>query len=66
MVCPFYLLKESAFSFIALYYYVLRFFFIYFCSDLDFFPSTNFGVLLFSFFSCFRCKVSCLFDVFVS
>ena len=56
-----YLLKEPTFSFIDLCYCFLRFYFIYFCSDLyDFFPSTDLGFLCSSFSSCFRCKVRLL------
>ena len=43
-----YLLKESAFSFVDFCYSLLCFFFTYFHSDFNyFFPSTNFGFLLF-------------------
>ena len=48
-----YLLKEPAFSFVDIFCYSLFcYFFTYFCSDLyDLFPSTNFRVLHFFFFS---------------
>ena len=62
-----YLLKESAFSFINLYYCSFLFFFIYFCSDLyDCFPSTNFGLFFFcSFPVVLGVKLGCLVDVFL-
>ena len=57
-----YLLKELAFSFVDFCYGLLCFFFIYFCPNFyDFFPSTNPGVLHFSFSISFRCSVR-LFD----
>ena len=64
MVCQFCLSsQESHFSFIKLCYCFLQLFFIYFSSDLyDFFPSTNFGVFFFFFFSVvLDVKVGCLF-----
>ena len=53
-----YFLKEPAFSFIDLWYYLLHFIYFYF-SLYDFFPSTNFRGFFFrsSFSSCFRCRV---------
>ena len=59
----FYLLKESAFSFIDLCYHFLQFFFMYFWSDLyDFFPSANFrGYFCSSFSNCLQCKVRLFF-----
>ena len=49
--------SENQLLVLSFYYCFLHFFFIYFCSDFYDFLPTNFGVFLFFFFSCFRCKV---------